>query len=817
MVKRSLNLPPDHVLPTDEWRIIEARFSASHYELFETLFALSNGYIGVRGAFDEGRPAHSPGVFVNGFHEKWPILHAEEAYGLARTGQTIVNVPDATTFRLYVDDEPLFVATARMQQYSRVLDMSAGTLTRELVWETSAGKRIVVRSSRIVSLAHRHLLAVIYDVLLPEHSAPIAISSLVLNRQDVHLRSEPGRGGQALDPRRATLLPHRVLNAEVVQVQGDRMLLGYKSTNSRMTLGVGVDHVLEAPTDVRLHVTLDADVGEAVLTTDARPGVPIRIIKYITYQSSRSAPSAELVARCGRTLDRAVRDGLDALVASQRSELERFWDSADVVVTAAEGTARIRQAVRWNLFALCQATWRAEGAGVPAKGLTAQAYEGHYFWDTEVYLLPVLSYTQPRIARNLLRFRHSMLAGARARARELNQRGALFPWRTINGDEASAAYQAGTAQYHINADIAFAVRRYLNTSGDREFLSEAGAELLVETARMWEDLGFHAEDGRFHIHGVTGPDEYTTVVNDNTYTNLMARLNLNYAAFTLREMEAEQPAAYAALVAELKLGLEERESWERAAAAMYVPYDERRGIHPQDANFLEREVWDLEATPPDRFPLLLHYHPLVIYRHQVIKQADVVLAMLLLGNEFSHEQKRANFRYYDALTTGDSSLSPCIQSIVAAEVGEQRAALDYFRFALLMDLANVAGNTPDGVHIASAAGVWQALVFGFGGVRDYDGSLSITPQLPDSWESLTFSVRFRGRRLRIRLTHDEESYTIDEGEPLELTVRGERYLLAPGIALWRHKPPEIALPAAPDSIPASLRERDGFRLPDPQR
>jgi alpha,alpha-trehalose phosphorylase len=790
VLKRTLVLPPEHVFPTDEWRIIESRFSDSFYERCETVFALSNGYVGVRGAYDEGRPAHSPGVFVTGFHEEWPILHAEEAYGLARTGQTIVNVPDAMTFRLYVDDEPLFVATARMRQYARILDMRAGTLTRELVWETLSGKQVVVRSCRVVSLEHRHLMAVMYDVVLPEHSAPIAISSLVLNRQDVHLRHEPGRGPVA-DPRRATLLPNRVLNAQVVENEANRMLLGYETANSHMTLGVGVDHVLEAPPDVAFRVTLDADVGEAVLTADARPGVPIRIIKYITYQSSRSAPSAELVARCARTLDRAIRDGPDALLASQRSELDRFWDTSDVVVTSSEWGDRIRQAIRWNLFQVCQATWRVEGSGVPAKGLTAQAYEGHYFWDTEVYLLPFLSYTQPRIARNLLRFRHSLLPQARARARDLNQNGALFPWRTINGDEASAAYQAGTAQYHIDADIAFAVRRYLNTSADGEFLVEAGAELLVETARLWEDLGFYAGDGQFHLHSVTGPDEYTTVVNDNTYTNLMARLNLNYAAASLRGMEAERPAAYAALAAELKLRPEELDAWERAAAAMYVPYDERRGIHPQDVNFLEREVWDLEATPPDRFPLLLHYHPLVIYRHQVIKQADVVLAMFLLGDEFSLEQKRANFTYYDALTTGDSSLSACIQSIVAAEVGEEQAALDYFRFALLMDLADIAGNTSDGVHIASAAGVWKALVFGFGGMREYDGAMSITPHLPAKWDSLAFSLRFRGRRLRIRLTHDEETYAIDEGDMLELTVRGERQVLVPGVVLTR---PAAAMP-----------------------
>jgi alpha,alpha-trehalose phosphorylase len=798
-------MPPEHVFPTDEWRIVESRFSESYYAQCETVFALSNGYLGVRGAFDEGRPARSPGVFVSGFHEQWPILHAEEAYGLARTGQTIVNVPDATTLKLYVDDEPLFVDTARMRQYARVLDMRAGTLTRELVWETAAGKQVVVRSCRIVSLAHRHLMAVIYDVVLPEDSAPIAISSMILNRQDVHLREDPGRG-QIADPRRATLLPHRVLNAEVVEIQSDRILLGYRTTNSHMTLGVGVEHVLEAPPEVRLNVTLDADVGEAVLTADARPGVPIRIIKYITYQSSRTGPSAELVARCGRTLDRAIRDGPDALLASQRSELDRFWDDADVVVVSDQG-ARMRQAIRWNLFQVCQATWRVEGAGVPAKGLTAQAYEGHYFWDTEVYLLPFLSYTQPRIARNLLRFRHSMLSRARARAREINHDGALFPWRTINGDEASAAYQAGTAQYHINADIAFAVRRYLNTSDDDAFLVEAGAEILVETARMWAALGFYAEDGRFHVHNVTGPDEYTTVVNDNTYTNLMARLNLNYAAASLRGMRVDRPAAHAALVAELRLRPEEPDAWERAAAAMYVPYDERRGMHPQDANFLEREVWDLDGTPPDHFPLLLHYHPLVIYRHQVIKQADVVLAMFLLGNEFSQEQKRANFDYYDALTTGDSSLSACIQSIVAAEIGEDQIALEYFHSALLMDLADASGNTSDGVHIASAAGVWQALVFGFGGVREYEGALSITPHLPATWDSLTFSLRFRGRRLEVHLTHDDETYTLVDGAPLELTVRGEPHLLAAGTGLTRPAVPTQPVPSGAGLGPETAARR----------
>jgi alpha,alpha-trehalose phosphorylase len=301
-------------------------------------------------------------------------------------------------------------------------------------------------------------------------------------------------------------------------------------------------------------------------------------------------------------------------------------------------------------------------------------------------VIPFLAYTQPRVARNLLAFRTSMLPYARERASELGLRGALFPWRTINGEEASAYYQAGTAQFHIDADVVHALQRYANVTGDEECLFEVGAETLVETARLWEDIGFHADDGRFHIHSVTGPGEYTTVVNDNTYTNLMARLNLRFAAETVRRLQHERPPLLAALVHDLGLRLEELDAWERAADAMYVPFDSRRAINPQDANFLERERWPFETTPAEHYPLLLHYHPLTIYRYQVIKQADVVLAMYLLGDQFTDELKRANFDYYDALTTGDSSLSAAIQSIVAAEVGNEERALEYFRFALLMDL-----------------------------------------------------------------------------------------------------------------------------------
>jgi alpha,alpha-trehalose phosphorylase len=786
MLKRKIVLPPEHLYPADEWRIVEARYSNEFVGLTETVFSLGNGFVGIRGSFEEGRPAAVPGTFVNGFHETWPIMHAEGAHALARTGQTIVNVPDTTILKLYVDDEPFYLPTARLESYERILDMRAGTLTRELVWATDAGKHVRVRSRRLVSLEHRHLVAMTYEVTMLDEAAPVVISSLVFNRQDAQSGDLPGH--RPADPRLATVLPHPVLNLQAAELAGQRILFGYQTTSSGMTLGVGADHVIDTACPSQVAGSLDDDTAEVVIRADAVPGVPIRITKYATYQASRNIAVPELVNRCRRTLDRAVRDGFDPLVASQRENLARFWDRADVRLQTRLNPVRQQQAVRWNLYQVAQASWRAEGGGVPAKGLTGQAYEGHYFWDTEVYVLPFLSYTQPRIARNLLRFRHSMLGRARERAAEMSQRGALFPWRTINGEEASSNFQQGTAQYHINADIAYAVTRYAHVEGSGRMLGEIGAEILVETARLWQDLGFYGADQKFHIHGVTGPDEYTTVVNDNTYTNLMARLNLNSAVDAVRRLREERPKDYTALVHAVRLQPREVESWERAAAAMHVPFDDGHRIHPQDETFLDREVWDLDSTPREKFPLLLHYHPLVIYRHQVLKQADIVLAMFLLGNEFPEEQKRRNFNYYDPLTTGDSSLSACVQSIIAAEIGNEPQAREYFQYALLMDLGNVAGNASDGVHIASAAGVWSSLVFGFGGVRDFEGRLSFDPRLPRTWNELAFSLRFRGRQLRIKLSHDEERYLVETGDALTVLIRGESHMLGPGTPVVIKRP-----------------------------
>ncbi len=784
-----------HRYPVDPWRLVEREYSGDDLGQTETIFSVGNGYIGMRANPSEGREAHAHGTFLNGFHETWQIHHAETAFGFAKTGQTLVNVPDAKLIKLYVDDEPLLLATAEIEHYERVLDFRRGISWRELIWLTPAGKRLRVRSERMVSFEHRHLALLSFEVELLDDRAPMVVSSQLLNRQDgedeYHVRA--AALGEGVDPRQATPFSDRVLipRLQLHRDDGDggEVILGYRCANSGMTLACGYHHVVETDCEYRVDTTVDEDLAKSVFTVEAGAGQSFRLSKFVTYHTSSGVPARELADRCHRTLRRGREEGRSRLHQIQQEWLDRYWEDTDVEI---EGDDALQQAVRWNLYQLAQASARTQEQGVSAKGITGIGYDGHYFWDTEVYVVPFLAYTNPDVARKLLRFRWAMLPAARQRARELNEAGALFPWRTINGEEASAYYAAGTAQYHINAAVAYALERYLFATGDTEFLASEGAEILVETARLWSDLGFYRSktdlidtpganaEPTFHIHGVTGPDEYTTVVNDNLYTNVMARFNLRYAALTVSFLAEWNPPAYEALCRRTGLVASEIDEWHAAADAMYLPYDTALGIHPQDHSFLEREPWDFTGTPPDRYPLLLHYHPLVIYRHQVLKQADVVLAMYLRSEHFELDQKRRNFDYYDPITTGDSSLSAGAQCLVAAEIGYEDLAMQYFRQALYVDLADTHGNTDQGIHIASAATVWTALVCGFAGMRDSGEELRFSPRLPTGWQTMSFTIQRHGARLQIRVDPDGCSITSASGPMVPIGTSDGRISLAPG-------------------------------------
>jgi alpha,alpha-trehalose phosphorylase len=758
---------PDPIYAFTPWQVIETAETRHHFARNATLFALANGTLGVRGAPGNGE-GETSGTFLNGFYESAPIHYPETAYGFAHTSQTMVNVVDATPLFILVNGQE--VAALNISHHQRTLDMQAGTLTTEETLSLAEGD-INLKITRLVSLSQRHIFA--QEIVVTSSS----LDGTVTVRSGVNADTRLKKAGS--DPRTGSHLQGRIFEIRRHTLDATTVVFEQHTRSSGMALACCVTHVCSAG------ITPSVNEGEFTQHFDyelrLKPGESIVLHKYASYISTQHTSADRLESDAASLAQAAAAEGFAALCAQQRAVLDAFWATADVVI---EGDDALQQGIRFNLFHLFQSVGRDGRTNIAAKGLTGEGYEGHYFWDTEMYVVPFFLYTAPQLARALLSYRYSVLDNARQRARELGHaRGASFAWRTINGDECSAYFPAGSAQYHINADIAYAVQRYVEVTGDQAFMDTMGVEILAETARLWAELGAFIEGKGFCICGVTGPDEYTALVDNNTYTNLMAQANLRWAVAALRSLKARQPADYESLV--LKIGLREDEiqRFEQAADAMYLPYDSQRDLFGQDDTFLQKPVWDFANTPPEQYPLLLHFHPMVIYRHQVCKQADLVLALYLLGDQFTPEQKRRHFDYYEAVTTHDSSLSACIHGIVASEIGDHEKAYDYFMATARMDIDDTHHNVKDGVHIANMAGTWMCVVSGFGGLRVREGRLRLRPTLPRQWQGYSFCLKVRDAVLRVQVRPSGVTYTLEAGQSLAFDHGDQPVTLQAGASL----------------------------------
>src|SRR5919112_1209675 len=724
------------------------------------MFALSNGHIGLRANLEEGEPHGLPGTYLNSFYETHPLLHSEPGYGYADVGQTLVNVTNGKIIRLLVDDEPFDVRYGHLRAHERVLDLQAGVLRRQAEWVSPAGQEVRLSSVRLVSFVQRAIAAILYEV------EPLGAPARLVVQSEL-VTNEPLPEALKDDPR-ASSGAGSALRSEFFSDHDTRVVLVHSTERSGLRMAAGMDHVVEGPPVTQTTAESAEDLGRVTVATELEPGQRLRLVKFLGYgwSSQRSLPSVR--DQVEAALAAARRSGWEGLLAAQRAYLDDFWDRADVEL---EGDVELQQAVRFALFHILQASARAEGRAIPAKGLTGPGYDGHTFWDTEMFVLQPLTYTVPHAASEALRWRHTTLDLARANAKVLRLDGAAFPWRTIRGQPSSGYWPASTAAFHINADIADAVVRYWLATGDDAFEREVGLELLVETARLWLSLGHHDARGGFRIDGVTGPDEYSAIADNNVYTNLMAQKNLLAAADAV-ERHPERAR-------EFGVDPDEVAAWLDAAKAMFIPYDETLGVHPQAEQFTEHAVWDFAHTDPEQYPLLLYFPYFDLYRKQVVKQADLVLALWLRGDAFSPEAKARDFEYYEALTVRDSSLSAFVQAVVAAEVGHLELAYDYVGEAALLDLAALHHNTRDGVHLASLAGAWIAAVAGFGGMRDHGGSLSFAPRLPRQLSRLAFRLLFRGRCIRVEVDHRQACYTLLQGASLDVIHHGTPVTLVP--------------------------------------
>jgi len=764
--------------PVDPWSVRETELLLDSLNQTESVFAISNGHIGLRGNLDEGEPFGLPGTYLAGFYELHPLPYAEAAYGQPESGQTIVNVTNGKIIRLLVEDESFDVRYGELRSHERVLDLRAGVLRRTAEWVSPAGRAVRVSSTRLVSFTQRAVAAILYEVEPLEKPTTVVLQSELVTNETLP-------AGET-DPRAATV-PAFPLESEYFDSEGTRAILVHATRASRLTVSAAMDHVIEGPAGTESRVECFADLGRLTVTSDVAPGKPLRLVKFLAYgwSAERSAPAVR--DQVGAAIAQARHTGWDGLLAEQRSYLDDYWERSDVEL---EGDAELQQAVRFGLFHVLQAGARTERRAIAAKGLTGPGYDGHAFWDTETFVLQVLTYTTPHAAADALHWRRDTLELAQARAGQLGLRGAAFPWRTIDGEECSGYWPAGTAAFHVNADIADAVVRYQAAADDDSgFERDTGLELLVETARLWRSLGHHDAAGRFRIDGVTGPDEYSALADNNVYTNLMAQRNLRAAADAI-ERHPEGAA-------DLAVDDEETASWRDAAQTMLVPYDDGLQVHPQAEGFTQHRTWDFEHTTPEQYPLLLHFPYFDLYRKQVVKQADLVLALHLRGDAFSQEEKARDFAYYERLTVRDSSLSACTQAVIAAEVGHLELAFDYLSEGALIDLDDIDHNTRDGMHIASLAGTWIAAVAGFGGMRDHDGVLRFAPRLPQALTRIAFRLCFCGRRLLVDVGHAQVTYSLLQGDPLQIVHHGRRATLRAQRSLTR------SIPAPPTREPLS--------------
>lgn len=762
------------IYPYELWNVTEDHWDLPNNYRNETTFALSNGYIGTRGTHEEGYAFDEQhgleGNFLNGFYEAEDVRYGEWNYGFPTRSQTILNVPNCKTIRLQVDGEPFDLHSGTIGAYRRTLDMQRGLVIREVTWTSPVGgKTVCIRNERYVSLAHKNRMAQRYTVTAVNEPVTITWESVLDADVENHTRTtnplvDYGPFGRHLLP-------------DQITAENDRLTCKSTAMNSGLSMACGSVHVLsDAPSEVQ-YAREDARASVAYILPIGQ-GQSVTLDKLTVYTDSLDMQDREMLPFVERELTAFTADGYDAEQAAHVAAMSRFWDTADIRV---DGDVPLQQGLRFNLYHIMQASGRDGKTGMGAKGLSGEGYEGHYFWDTEMYVLPVFVYTQPDLARSLLDYRYHTLDQARARARVLGHPiGALYPWRTINGEEASTYFPLGTAQYHINADVAYAFQLYVTVTGDIDYLADRAAEVLCETARVWANVGCYAESrgGKYCICAVTGPDEYNAIVDNNFYTNLMAQQNLYHAVQALETLERERPEAYRRLVSKISLDPSEPQEWRRVADNMYLAYDEERQVYLQDDGFMLRKPWDDSRIPPEKRHLLYeNYHPLFIYRQRMSKQADAIMGMMLYSSLFTDEELRRNYEFYQSVTLHHSSLSTCIFGILASRIGYYEDGCTYFAQSARMDLDDYHDNLYAGIHAANMAGTWQSIVFGFAGLRLSGSDAEFRFYLPANWTGYHFRIRLRGAVLGIDVVPGSWRITLEDGVRATFLVDGRRYAL----------------------------------------
>ena len=754
----------DIYFKTDPWKVIEEGFDPAYSRVSESVFSLGNESIGARGFFDEGGDVDSlRGCYTNGVYD---IVQLPRSYrGIVDKTHFMIPSADWLLTSLTLDGEKLDLGKVRFRDYRRVLDLKEGTLTRSFVWETAAGKALKLTFLRFLDMVHRERA---YQRITLE---PLNFSGEILLSSGLsfNVRHEGHKTCFWRDTR--------------IEAGADRLCLQSRTTASEQEVFAGA--VLDLP------AAGEVVTGEKTVGLTARiplmKGQAQRVEKraVILFDASQGD---ELWARGQKALAESAGVSLEEALQRQKGYWAGYWAVSDIEIEPASddektvaAVAAEQQGVRFCSFQLAQ-TYNGGSMrhNIGAKGLTGEAYNGHAFWDTESCCLPFYLFTNPEAAKDLLLFRYNTLPMARERAKMLDCRGACYPIATLNGDEACNLWQHASLQLQPSTAVAYGIWHYVHLTDDLPFLWTYGAEMLLEIARFLRSrVARGSRTGLYGFFGVMGPDEFHMMVNNNAYTNYMGKRTLEYAADALDRMQAERPAEYAALAKKTSLDGSELADWRHVAENMFLPQD-GTGLIEQHDGFFDLPHTDIAAVPQSEFPLYEHWSYDRIYRTDMIKQPDVLMMLYLYNSSFSRSVKEVNYGYYQPRTIHESSLSPAIHSILAAELDRMDEAVDLFGFATRLDLDNYNCNTREGLHITSIAMAWANIVYGFAGLRSDGDRLSFAPHLPERWRRLSFSLTYKGRILTVCMEPERTVIRLKSGVPMALVVYDESHTLDGG-------------------------------------
>lgn len=743
----------DKYLQVDPWKVVEEGFDAERNRLSESIFSLGNEYMGVRGYPEEGYSGDMLlGSYFNGLFEESPVTAHYK--GIIKSLRFMVNAVDWLHTRITLDGKTLDLAKSKFSGFRREVDFRTGVYTREFVWHSAGGKDLKLTFERLVSMKVSHLGA--QRITLE----PLNFSGTVSVRTGLDL---------------AVLHEDQGRHYWQVQKQGEGAgkiagLLGVTAnTGNRLFSAFHVEAT--EMVDSKL-VKTESYIGrELVLALEQ--GKPTQIDKLVVNvaEKDHSKSTDDLWQRGMELAATVVHGGYDTVAADQRSYWDQVWSDSDIAI---EGDPENQQGIRFCIFQLYQ-TYHGDNPGfnIGAKGLTGEAYRGLAFWDTESYCLPFYIFNNPKAARSLLEFRYKSLPEALKRAKELDCEGAFYPIATIDGTESCDLWQHSNLQLHVGTAVAYGLRHYARITGDTAFLYEKGAEMLIQISRFYATRGqWGSQTGLYGYYGVMGPDEFQLMVNNNCYINLMAKKLFEYTLEVLSAMQTEAAEAYRELEARLELTTEEQEDWRNKARHMKIPQDERTGVYEEHDGFFDLPHLDIHSIPVTEFPLYSHWSYDRLYRYDMIKQPDVLMFMFLYSSEFTAQEKQANYDYYEPRCIHESSLSPSIHSILAAEIGRSDEAYRFFEFATRLDLDNYNRNTREGLHTTSIAAAWMNIVYGFGGMRSDGDQLMLNPSIPERWNSYRFPVTYRGTKLLVEV--DQERVSIQaSGGTVEIMLYGE--------------------------------------------